>query len=419
MRKKFLYILTYNEGFGANGFGSAQRSEHLLKAIQQEGVCDVVLLHVGEEKEFNPDLSGVKRILQKDAELVCLHRQSIRTQQLLLYKLVYYAAWRLGFLHAFNIFFPQGGTCFPEVRSRVESGTYDAVVLRYFLPGVRTGLFKGASVPLLIDVDDNPLELVATHAPSLLQKTGLSKIGWLLTRHWMRAGLKRCSYAWWVRDEEVHQFRKECPGSVLQNIPVFPAEKVPYTILRQEQSPLNVLFVGYLSYGPNKAGLLHFLEQVWPQVIQEEPDAELHVVGKGADDELCDVMSRLKGVHYHGFQESLLPFYNACTLAVCPIYQGAGSKIKVLEALAYDRPIVLTEHALEGLKHFFNDSQGVLSASSDAAFSDAIVKLQREPEFAVQVALAGLKQVEKYFSVASFESQVKTGLMAISEQGDL
>ena len=43
------------------------------------------------------------------------------------------------------------------------------------------------------------------------------------------------------------------------------------------------------------------------------------------------------------------PYYAAARLAVAPIRAGGGSRIKILEAFAHDRPVVSTRIGAEGL----------------------------------------------------------------------
>jgi hypothetical protein len=61
-----LFLLDYNSGLGVAGFGNAQRSEHILRALQSVGNCDVALLYresASLEKITVPDVRLIKRLL--------------------------------------------------------------------------------------------------------------------------------------------------------------------------------------------------------------------------------------------------------------------------------------------------------------------------------------------------------------------
>jgi glycosyltransferase involved in cell wall biosynthesis len=105
-----------------------------------------------------------------------------------------------------------------------------------------------------------------------------------------------------------------------------------------------LLTVGNWSYYPNRSGLQRFLDQVWPLLCRRRPELELWVVGGGRG--IYPLPPRVRWV---GAVEALEPFYAEAEMAVAPLFVGAGMKTKVLEALAYQVPVVTTPVGAEGL----------------------------------------------------------------------
>ena len=55
------------------------------------------------------------------------------------------------------------------------------------------------------------------------------------------------------------------------------------------------------------------------------------------------------GVRVAGYVEDLRPWYRGADVVVVPLRHGGGTRIKVLEAFAYRRPVVATPLAVAGL----------------------------------------------------------------------
>src|SRR4030095_7177078 len=60
----------------------------------------------------------------------------------------------------------------------------------------------------------------------------------------------------------------------------------------------------------------------------------------------------------------------------CPIRTGGGTRIKVIEAAAYGKPIVSTHVGAEGLE--FEDGREILLRDEPQAFADACIELFRD-----------------------------------------
>lgn len=109
-----------------------------------------------------------------------------------------------------------------------------------------------------------------------------------------------------------------------------------------------LLMVGIYSYGPNKDAADYFLEEVWPHVAKAIPDAEIWFVGAGAD-HLRSFNKNLPRVHFLGFVDDLAKIYHDARVVICPIRYGSGTRVKLIEAAAWGKPIVSTTIGAEGL----------------------------------------------------------------------
>lgn len=170
----------------------------------------------------------------------------------------------------------------------------------------------------------------------------------------------------------------------------------------------SVLLVGTLSYQPNRRGLIWFLNEVSPRL---NPEIRLTVAGSGAD---ADLQARMASanVRFVNRPDSLQPFYDEHAIAIAPIFEGSGTRTKILEALAYERVVVTTTKGVEGLH--LAEGEGVAIADTAESFADAIHRLAT-PEARAPIAQAGRRAVlERYdWSIAAAELlQVWRGLLS-------
>ena len=128
-----------------------------------------------------------------------------------------------------------------------------------------------------------------------------------------------------------------------------------------------LLFVGFLSYGPNMRGLRWFLECVFPNFQKEYHDARLMVAGKLPTPELSRICHKTKGVELYADPIDIRWCYMKCRAVVVPLLAGSGTRIKILEAALARRPVLSTPLGAKGLD--FVDQKDILLFENAAQFN--------------------------------------------------
>lgn len=153
------------------------------------------------------------------------------------------------------------------------------------------------------------------------------------------------------------------------------------------------LFVGAVDYGPNKAALRWFLDEVWPQVLERVPSARFLAVGRGVSSVHPRPTGEPGGVEFHSDVASVDPFYDRADVCVVPLLSGGGTKIKLVEALSRGRAVVTTSLGLEGLE----EHRDVLRVADGApAFVAALVELLEDPEQAAKLGAAAADVAQSF-----------------------
>jgi glycosyltransferase involved in cell wall biosynthesis len=176
--------------------------------------------------------------------------------------------------------------------------------------------------------------------------------------------------------------------------------------------PGSLLFVGSLMYKPNVQGLTWFVQEVLPRVRQQLPDATLTVVGKCFAKIPAEWTWReAPGVRFVGGVPDVSPYIRDARAQVCPVLTGGGTRIKILESLAFGCPIVCTTFGAAG--HRLDAQHGVYRHDNPAAFADQCASLLTDPAARAAARDVGRPFVHSHFSPDSFLANVRDMIQTI------
>ena len=113
--------------------------------------------------------------------------------------------------------------------------------------------------------------------------------------------------------------------------------------------PYSLVFIGGMSWYPNREAMLFFARQIWPLLKERIPSIKMNVVGECPPQELFELAKWDSNFHVHGFVDDVKKYFNEAGIYVCPISDGGGTKLKILDALAMGKPIVANPVACEGI----------------------------------------------------------------------
>jgi glycosyltransferase involved in cell wall biosynthesis len=97
-----------------------------------------------------------------------------------------------------------------------------------------------------------------------------------------------------------------------------------------------------------------------------------------------------------GFVEDVRPYLDAASIYVCPIRDGGGTRLKVLDALAMGKPLVATGLAVEGLS--LVEDEHYLRAETPFEYVTQIRRLEHDPILRYRLAHAGRDLVVRRYA---------------------
>ena len=189
--------------------------------------------------------------------------------------------------------------------------------------------------------------------------------------------------------------------SVLPNAVRLPASPLPPS----PSGPFTFLFVGTLAYFPNEDGMLFFCRRVMP-LIRARSGASFRVlvVGMGTGS-MLDALGGIPEVRLVGGVPDTGPWYGEAHAVVVPVRAGGGTRIKVLEAFAYGRPVVSTSLGCEGIEVL--DGVHVLLGDTPERFAHHCVALMEDAPLRARLSANARALVRDRYTMEAISSAVE------------
>jgi len=174
------------------------------------------------------------------------------------------------------------------------------------------------------------------------------------------------------------------------------------------------LFVGTLAYQANALAADILVRDIWPKVRTRVPRARLIVAGRYPE-RLKSYPSIDPSVVFTGYVDNLRELYQQARVFCCPILNGAGTRVKIIEAAAHACAIVSTTLGAEGLD--FDNGTEIVVRDGVAPLADECVRLLEDPEAAKRIGIAAREKARRTYEhgtvVAHLERLFRAGMRPV------
>lgn len=161
-----------------------------------------------------------------------------------------------------------------------------------------------------------------------------------------------------------------------------------------EPQPGRLAFNGSLTYSANYDAMRWFLAEVYPRIKAQVPGVSLAITGFTQGVDLAG-LALDDSVTLTGFIEDVRIPVAEAAVAVAPIRQGGGTRLKILEAMALGTPVVATSKGAEGLD--VADGEYLLLADEPERFAGSVVALLRDATLRAHLATNARRLVERRY----------------------
>jgi len=169
-----------------------------------------------------------------------------------------------------------------------------------------------------------------------------------------------------------------------------------YFTPRPDPGNRTLLFCGSLDMYPNREAMRFFFDAIWPKLVSRLTDVEIYVVGRNPPFWLKNLSVGDRRIHVPGFVDDVRPYFQKATTFVCPIRDGGGTRLKILDSLAMGVPVIGTTFASSGL--CLDHEKHILLADTPDDFVRCVEQVLLNKAFRESLSDAGVEIVNRVYS---------------------
>ncbi len=180
-----------------------------------------------------------------------------------------------------------------------------------------------------------------------------------------------------------------------------PMTAIPFGIELHEELPqsnsddstLKLFHIGAMDWTPNLKSIAWLLDEVWPVVHREVPQAHLYLAGRKMPQQWLD--ADIAGVTVVGEVPDAMQFIADKQINVVPLLSGSGIRVKIIEAMSAGKVVVATTMAAQGID--YTDGENLLIADTPADFARQIGRCMADRQFCTTIGQAARKLIAEHY----------------------
>lgn len=173
-------------------------------------------------------------------------------------------------------------------------------------------------------------------------------------------------------------------------------------------------FLGSMDWMPNIEGVHWFVREVYPQVCAAMPGVRLRIVGRKPGADIRALAQHDPTIEVTGTVEDVRPCLADAAALIVPLLSGGGTRIKILEAMAFGLPVLSTTIGAEGLP--FEHDRHLLLADSSDDFASQCVHMLRDRSLRDRLSQAARDEVVNHYSWTAASRKFEDLCRAIVEK---
>jgi glycosyltransferase involved in cell wall biosynthesis len=283
-----------------------------------------------------------------------------------------------------------------EVGARARSGDFDVLVCDFLNPAVNvptdlrlpTVLFQH-NVEAMIwkrhyEVQTHPLKKAYLYGQ------------WRKAFAYERAACRRFRMVVTVSRDDAETIRRDYGVERVADVPTGVDTQFFRPVEGVRVEPHSLVFTGSMDWLPNEDAIQFFTREIMPLVRERLPEVRLTVVGRKPYASLMELSRRDPAIVVTGRVEDVRPYMERAAAYVVPMRVGGGTRLKIYEAMAMEKPVVSTTVGAEGLP--LRDGADLLLADTPRAFADAVVRVLTDESLARKLGERSAATVREQFS---------------------
>ena len=173
-----------------------------------------------------------------------------------------------------------------------------------------------------------------------------------------------------ISEEDKRKYNElNCPVKI-ETIP-FGIETQKYKVSRNENKALKFFHIGAMDWKPNLEAVSWLLNEIWPRIQKQIPNAELHLAGKNMPDWLFK--NSKHNIFNHKEVKDSSKFIIENDIMIVPLLSAGGIRVKIIEGMAYGKAIISTQIGAEGIN--YKNGENIIIANDPEDFSEKVKRI--------------------------------------------
>ena len=165
--------------------------------------------------------------------------------------------------------------------------------------------------------------------------------------------------------------------------------------VKNTKTPFSIIYTGQMGWFPNEDAMLYFTSEMYPLIKKEVPDLKFFIVGSNTSAKVKKLAEGDESIKVTGRVEDIREYIDRAAVYIVPLRIGSGTRIKILEALAMEKPVISTTVGCEGLE--LTNGKEIVISDKPAEFANRVVSLLKDEKAGQRLGEAGRKVIkEKY-----------------------
>jgi len=178
------------------------------------------------------------------------------------------------------------------------------------------------------------------------------------------------------------------------------------------QNPQRVLYHGDYKWMQNVEAVNILIKDVWPLIKKKMKNVKLWITGRSVPSDILNLAKLDKDIIVTESPKDNRDVFKTASVLVTPIMSPGGTRLKVLESMAADLPVVSTPVGVAGLK--IKNGVHALVSNNAKSLAEMTVKVLKNKKVSNGLACEGKKFVASNFdwqSIVADLDRVYTSLI--------
>ena len=176
-----------------------------------------------------------------------------------------------------------------------------------------------------------------------------------------------------------------------------------------------LLYMGTMTYYPNIDAVLYFVEQIFPQIQQQNQKISLCIAGREPPKIIKQLTTSNSEIEVIADPKDMSAVAQQCSIAIVPLRLGSGTRIKILHSMAMGLPVISTSLGCEGLE--VTDEVHLLIRDNPKEFAQAVLKVNSDEYLRNNLRKNGRKLVEEKYDWQNIFAQYEQKILHEKQVG--